>query len=474
MGEFVSKGEIKMSKILIVFICAACLFFVALTVPAQKTKNTTTNTDVVEMVKGGLAESTIVLAIQQSEPNFDTSPKALIELSKQGVSQKILDAMLQAQPTKAVLQNKPNATVISNREVAATVNGKAITMEEVERAVKQQAQGQESKLSPLELAAARLQVLESLIQQEVMFQKAEKEGTVPTEEEITAEFNKRRASLGLSARQFDAKMKEMGETEATARNAIKRQLAIDKLIEKITGKIEPSTESEINDLFKGNPEMFFKKRGVRLAAIVLDPSDSGGTDRTKNQKDVLLKANEIIEKIKQGNADFATLAREYSEDPSKFQDGDLGYLSEADLKKSFGDQYASAFMNPQFTVGSITSPIQFTGKTYIFKLRERIEKEENLTLRSPNVRQQISQMLVENRKQLLSQSYATIAMSEAKIENFLAKKIVVDRMVDSRKPLLSQSYAAIAMNEAKIENFLAKKIVANINELSGARPGVRP
>src|SRR6478735_9045909 len=46
---------------------------------------------------------------------------------------------------------------------AATVNGKAIKMEDVERAVKQQAQGQEVKLSALELASARLQVLQSLI-----------------------------------------------------------------------------------------------------------------------------------------------------------------------------------------------------------------------------------------------------------------------------------------------------------------------
>src|SRR5687767_4830121 len=61
----------------------------------------------------------------------------------------------------------PNAT-------AATVNGKAITMEEVERAVKQQAQGQEGRLSQLELAGARLQVLQSLVEQEVMYQKAEK------------------------------------------------------------------------------------------------------------------------------------------------------------------------------------------------------------------------------------------------------------------------------------------------------------
>jgi parvulin-like peptidyl-prolyl isomerase len=320
-------------------------------------------------------------------------------------------------------------------EVAATVNGKAITMEEVERAVKQQAQGQESKLSPLELAAARLQVLEGLIQQEVMFQKAEKEATVPTDEEITAEYNKRRTSLGISAEQFDAKMKEIGETEASARLVIKKTLAIDKLVEKITGKIEPPKESEIADLFKGNPEMFVKKRGVRLAAIVIDPSDSGAGDTTKDENQANLKINEILGKIRQGNADFAALAREYSEDPSKLQNGEIGYLSEADLKKTFGDQNAAGFMNAGFTVGSITNPIGWMGKIYIVKLQERNEKDENMTLESPNVRQQINQMLVDNRKQLLS-----------------------------------SSYAAIAMNEAKIENFLAKKVVENPNELSGARP----
>jgi hypothetical protein len=78
----------------------------------------------------------------------------------------------------------PNGPV-DNNEAAATVNGKTIKMEEVERAIKQQAQGQEIRLSPLELAAGRLQVLQSLIESEVMFQKAEKEASVPTDEEVT-------------------------------------------------------------------------------------------------------------------------------------------------------------------------------------------------------------------------------------------------------------------------------------------------
>jgi hypothetical protein len=47
---------------------------------------------------------------------------------------------------------------------------------------------------------------------------------------------------------------------------------------------------------------------------------------------------------------------------------------------------------------------------------------------------------------------------------------VTDSLINARKQLLVQSYSAIAMNEAKIVNNLAQKVVANPNELSGARP----
>src|SRR5437764_7282872 len=80
-----------------------------------------------------------------------------------------------------------SAGSVDPNETAATVNGTVITMQEVDRAVKQQAQGQESKLSPLELAGARLQSLQTLVEQEVMYQKAQKEGTVPSDDEVTAE-----------------------------------------------------------------------------------------------------------------------------------------------------------------------------------------------------------------------------------------------------------------------------------------------
>ncbi|MBK8302595.1 MAG: SurA N-terminal domain-containing protein [Chloracidobacterium sp.] len=107
-------------------------------------------------------------------------------------------------------------------ETAAKVNGKIITMQEVDRAVKAQSQGQESKLSPLELAGARLQVLQTLVEQEVMFQKAEKEGSVPSEDDITAEINKQKTASGKTTDQIEKSMKEQGMTEAALRDQVKK------------------------------------------------------------------------------------------------------------------------------------------------------------------------------------------------------------------------------------------------------------
>jgi parvulin-like peptidyl-prolyl isomerase len=329
------------------------------------------------------------------------------------------------------------STSLSNvdpNDTAATVNGKVIKMEDVERAVKQQAQGQESKLSPLELAGARLQVLQGLIEQEVMFQKAEKEGVVPKDEDVAAEINKQKVDSRLSAEEFDRQMTQAGLTEPSYREQVKRGMAIKALVDKVTGRIETPKENEIEAFYKGNPEMFVKKRGVQLAAIVVDPTNSGQGDTTVDAASGDLKVKEILTKLQQPGSDFAALAREYSEDPSKFKGGDLGFFTEDELRQSY-PQLVDGFMNPNFTVGRITNVVPIAGKGYIFKLQDRVEKEENLTLESPQVRPQINEMLVNNRKQLLA-----------------------------------ASYQAIAMNEAKIENFLAKKVVDNPNELSGARP----
>jgi parvulin-like peptidyl-prolyl isomerase len=306
-------------------------------------------------------------------------------------------------------------------------------MEEVERAVKQQAQGQESRLSPLELASARLQVLQSLIEQEVMFQKAEKEGTVPSDEDVNAEINKQKQQSGKSADQIEKEMRDAGLTDAALHDQVKKQLAIQRLVDKITGKIEPPKDAEIEAFYNGNKDAFVKKRGVKLAAIVIDPANNGEGDTTTDEQSAVLKANEVIKKLQAGQ-EFSTLVPQYSEDQSRFQGGDLGYISEDEMRQTFPEQLIATLMSPQSEIGKVYTA-RMMGKLYILKLQDRSDKDEAVTLEAPGVRQQVT-----------------------------------DQLINSRKQLLAASYQAIAMNEARIENYLAKKVVENPNELSGARP----
>lgn len=317
-------------------------------------------------------------------------------------------------------------------DTAATVNGKAIKMEEVEKLIKAQLQGQESQVSQLELATTRLQILQQLIQQEVMYQKAEAEKTIPSDDEVTQEFNKRKTASGKSAEQIQKDMEAAGQTEATFKEGIKKEIAINKLIEKITSKVDAPKDSEIEGFFKGNPDYFVKRKGVKLAAIVVDPNDNGEGDTTKTPADAALKLKEIAEQLNQG-ADFAAVAREKSEDQSRANGGDLGYVTEDDLKRNYPQ--LAGFMDPKVQIGRVVGPFNLEGRYYIFKLQERSDKEETLTLESPGVRQQIT-----------------------------------DSLINARKQLLTSSYTAIAMEEAKIDNLLAKQVVNNPNELSGARP----
>jgi hypothetical protein len=79
--------------------------------------------------------------------------------------------------------------------------------------------------------------------------------------------------------------------------------------------------------------------------------------------------------------------------------------------------------------------IPFEGRYLILKVQRKQEKDEDRTLDSPGVRQEINEYLT-----------------------------------NARKQILAASYQAIAMNEARVENNLAKRVVENPNELSGARP----
>jgi peptidyl-prolyl cis-trans isomerase SurA len=325
-----------------------------------------------------------------------------------------------------------NACASGNSEakdsmVAATVNGRNIMLSEVERGVNQQAGGNPSALNQLQMAQARLQVLNNLIQREVLFQRAEREKVLPTEAQIDGAIATQKQNSGMTAEDFDKSLKAQNLSMETLREEARKDLAIAALQDKYSGKIDIS-DREVEEYYNNNRQQFVKARGVALAMIMVDPADNSGdgiSDDAKNETDAKLKIDNIYQQL-QGKADFATVARAKSEDINTLRSGgDIGFASEQDLRNNNfpADLVSNLFGSMQ--VGDYTQPTRFgSGKWYIFKLAEKRLTTENLTLESPGVRQQITQGLTNQRKQILNAALLETAMNDAKIMNHLATNML--------------------------------------------------
>jgi len=365
--------------------------------------------------------------------------------------------------------------------VAATVNGKKIMMSEVERLVTQQAKGKQAQLSAHDLAQARMQVLDSLIQREVLFQRAEQEKLLPSEDEISAAINKQKQDSGTTDEEFARKLKEQNLTPEALREEAKKDIAIQKLQDKYAGKITIS-DREVEDYYNNNKQQFKNERGVALAMIAVDPADNsqqGITNDAKGDADAKVKIDDIYQQLKTG-ADFATVARAKSEDQSLLRGGDIGFATEDDLRQNgFPADLISQLFGPM-QVGSITAPAKFGspnspgGRWYIFKLQEKRLQTENLTLESQGVRQQITVALTNQRKDILNAALVEVSMNEAKVVNNLAADMLNNPSNLGLRPATSQ--AATPENSAPASSPTpATKPSASVTKpVATAKPGTSP
>jgi peptidyl-prolyl cis-trans isomerase SurA len=319
------------------------------------------------------------------------------------------------------------ASEAKDQMVAATVNGRNIMMQEVERAINQQTGGNPSSLNQLQMAQARLQVLSTLIQREVLFQRAEREKLLPTEAQIDGAIATQKQNSGMTAEDFEKSLKAQNISAETLREEARKELAINSLQDKYSGKIDIN-DREVEEYYANNRQQFVKARGVALAMIMVDPADNsaeGIADDAKNETDAKLKIDNIYQQL-QGKADFATVARAKSEDINSLRaGGDIGFATEQDLKNNgFPAELVASLFGPM-QVGDYTQPTRFSsGKWYIFKLAEKRLANENLTLESAGVRQQITQGLTNQRKAILNAALLETAMNEAKIVNHLATNML--------------------------------------------------
>ena len=312
-------------------------------------------------------------------------------------------------------------------EVAATVNGVKILYKDVDRVIAQQLGEQGGQISPVEQAAARIQALDSLITQDALYQQAQKENIVPSEDEIKRFIQSTKVEKGLTEEAFAKELQRTNQTEEQFRESIKKQLSINKLYEKAQTSLKV-LDREISEIYNANPKRFSIQPGVQLSDIVIDPADNGAKFDAKGDAQAEQRTRDIKTRLNNG-ADFATIARQFSEHQSAYQSGDIGFLPRSEfasalphqmgLPASVGDKLYG--MEP----GDVTEPIKDSGgRWHILKVTGKQTETKDRNMDDPSVRKEIQDGILAQRKQILDTAIQARARDEAKIENFLARRML--------------------------------------------------
>jgi parvulin-like peptidyl-prolyl isomerase len=342
-------------------------------------------------------------------------------------------------------------------DIAARVGSHEITMEQVNAALKQQFDANNtpgSTFTPSEIAEAQLRILDNLIQVEAMFQRAQKENLVPDDGKVEQEIEKRKQDAKLSEDDYVKKLQQSGMKESDLREQVKKDLAITALKDKEKARVKPPSDADIEKYYATHQSQFVAPPGVDVSTIVTDPADNGAADDAIGPAAAEAKIKAIYEQLKTG-ADFATVASQRSEDPTTaLREGRLGFATPDQLKAAFPTRPDLAERLMSMTPGQYTEPIQDTvsGRWYILKLNGKQDTARNLTLK--DVRQQIIDAITEQRQRVLLNALLMATLSETASKNYLADRFVQnpETMIMVKPSELLGPVAPLPQPSPRIEN----------------------
>ena len=285
-------------------------------------------------------------------------------------------------------------------QVVAKVNGKPITRGELDFTVKGMAQG---RVPPERHAAFRRDVLNSLIDQELVYQKAVESKVDVTPAEVSASIAQVRSTFP-DQKAFEAELAKDGMTIATVESMFRHNMIIDKYIKTaVVPQVKVSQEEEAK-FYQENQDKMKHPEQVRASHILLRVAKDTPADQKAAQK---AKAEEALAKARSGS-DFAALAREYSQDPgSAQQGGDLGYFGKGKMVPPF-DKAAFALK-----VGAISDLVETDFGYHIIKVTDH--RPEGV---SPiaDVREKIHEYLSTQKVQDEVQKLTASLRKQAKVE----------------------------------------------------------
>jgi peptidyl-prolyl cis-trans isomerase SurA len=308
-------------------------------------------------------------------------------------------------------------------DVWAVVNGKEISRTEVEKYYRSRVNAEAPGPSQEEGLSLKLSILDELINNEILIESATKMNLIATDAEVEDKFTESKSPY--TEEEFQRKLKDAGISVDDLKSDIRRQLSIQKLLNReVVSKISIS-DQDIADFYNKNRAQFnVAEPQFHIAQIVITPRPDPAVHNRKNDKatseaEAKRKAAMLEQKLS-GGADFAQLAMDYSEDSTAATGGDLGFIPESSLNQSDPVLKRTVL---SMKVGEVTQPIVDKGGYRILRLIAK-EPAGQRELTDIQVQRSISDMLRNRKEQLLRTAYLMEARDGAHVTNYLAQQIV--------------------------------------------------
>ena len=308
-------------------------------------------------------------------------------------------------------------------DVAATVNDRPITYESLDKQFRAQFPSENDNMSEDERSNLRLEVLRGMVDSEIMLQKAEQLGLMAVDSDVDAKLAEYKAPY--TEEEFQRKLQGWNMTVEDFRAQLRRDLSVQKLLNKEITAYVTITDQDVKDYYEANKSQFHNvEPKIRIAQILVTPHPDAEVnslrgDKAQNEEEAKAKIRNIEARLKRGE-DFAMVALNYSEDPASARNGgDIGFIPESSLEQvSVEIRRAVMALQP----GQISPIIESPEGYRILKLISR-EPAGQRQLDDPRVQQTIREQLRNRKNQLLQNAYIEVARNEAKVVNYYAMRI---------------------------------------------------
>ena len=217
----------------------------------------------------------------------------------------------------------PAAPAGAGQKPVAKVNGTVLTEADLQQALNEimPAGVFHGGFSSEKRAGYRPQALEKMIEKELFYQEALKNGIESDENAIETERERTIRRLG-GEKKFRAALKKASLSDKQYREKLRKKYIIKRVIEIEIRDKSVATDNEVRAYYESNKNKYMRPEARRITHILISVKPEASSEERALQKQ---RAQEVIDKINSGK-DMSVVAWDYSEDPYRVKGGDFGLV----------------------------------------------------------------------------------------------------------------------------------------------------